>query len=86
MAVNDNSAIADLSGVEKAAILLIALGPEKSAIIFKHLKEDEIEQLTLEIANTRSISSQVKEGVVDEFYEICLAASRISADAEHERL
>ncbi len=78
MAVNDNSAIADLSGVEKAAILLIALGPEKSAIIFKHLKEDEIEQLTLEIANTRSISSQVKEGVVDEFYEICLAQQYIS--------
>ena len=35
------------SGVQKAAILLIALGPEKSATIFKHLKEDEIEELTL---------------------------------------
>ena len=32
-----------LSGLQKAAILLIALGPEKSATIFKHLKEDEIE-------------------------------------------
>ena len=32
----------ELSGVQKAAILLIALGPEKSAAIFKHLKEDEI--------------------------------------------
>ena len=40
----------EMDGVEKAAILLIALGPEKSAQIFKHLKEDEIEQLTLEIA------------------------------------
>ncbi|MCR4716829.1 MAG: flagellar motor switch protein FliG [Lachnospiraceae bacterium] len=78
MASSDNSALDDLSGVEKAAILLIALGPEKSAIIFKHLKEDEIEQLTLEIANTRSISSQVKEAVVDEFYEICLAQQYIS--------
>ncbi len=78
MSATEESAISDLSGVEKAAILLIALGPEKSAIIFKHLKEDEIEQLTLEIANTRSISSQVKEGVVDEFYEICLAQQYIS--------
>ena len=43
------------NGVQKAAILLIALGPEKSASVFKHLKEDEIEQLTVEIANTRSI-------------------------------
>ena len=46
----------EMDGVEKAAILLIALGPEKSAQIFKHLKEDEIEQLTLEIANTSSVS------------------------------
>ena len=45
----------EMDGVEKAAILLIALGPEKSAQIFKHLKEEEIEQLTLEIANTSSV-------------------------------
>ena len=35
----------ELTGVQKAAILLIALGPEKSADIFKHLKEEEIEEL-----------------------------------------
>ena len=46
----------EISGVQKAAVLLIALGPEKSSQIFKHLKEDEIEELTLEIANTRSIT------------------------------
>ena len=57
----------ELTGVQKAAVLLIALGPEKSAEIFKHLKEDEIEELTLEIANTRSISPQVKEDVLNEF-------------------
>ena len=54
------------TGVQKAAILLITLGPEKAATIFKHLKEDEIEELTLEIANTRSVSPQTKEEVLDE--------------------
>ena len=39
-----------VSGLQKAAILLISLGPERSAGIFKHLKEEEIEELTLEIA------------------------------------
>jgi flagellar motor switch protein FliG len=68
----------DLNGLEKAAILLIALGPEKSSTIFKHLKEDEIEELTLEIANTRSISPAVKEKVLDEFYEVCLAQQYIA--------
>ena len=68
----------DITGVQKAAILLIALGPEKSANVFKHLKEDEIEQLTLEIANTRSISPSMKDSVLDEFYEVCLAQQYIA--------
>ena len=68
----------DISGLQKAAILLITLGPEKSASIFKHLKEDEIEQLTLEIANTRSVPTDSKDQVLDEFYDICLAQKYIS--------
>lgn len=68
----------DLSGLQKAAVLLISLGPERSATIFKHLKEDEIEELTLEIANTRSISPSVKDQVLDEFYEVCLAQQYIA--------
>ena len=67
-----------INGLQKAAILMIALGPEKSAAIFKHLKEDEVEELTLEIANTRSITPQVKESVVNEFYQVCLAQQYIA--------
>ena len=67
-----------ISGIQKAAILLIVLGPERSAGIFKHLKEEEIEELTLEIANTRSVTPQVKEDVINEFYEVCLAQQYIA--------
>ena len=67
-----------LSGLQKSAILLITLGPEKSANIFRHLKEEEIEELTLEIANTRSITTQMKESVIDEFYQVCLAQQYIA--------
>ena len=67
-----------ISGLQKAAILLIALGPEKSATIFKHLKEGEIEELTLEIANTRSVTPSVKDDVINDFYEICLAQQYIA--------
>ena len=67
-----------ISGIQKAAILLIALGPEKSASIFKHLKEEEIEELTLEIANTRSVTPQVKDDIIDEFYQVCLAQQYIA--------
>ena len=62
-----------LTGLQKAAILLIALGPERSALIFQHLQEEEIEDLTLEIANTRSVTPQAKEEVINEFYGVCLA-------------
>ena len=68
----------EMSGIQKAAVLLVALGPERSATIFKHLKDEEIEELTLEIANTRSITPQVKDAVIDEFYEICLAQQYIA--------
>lgn len=68
----------DLTGIQKAAILLITLGPEKSSNIFKHLKEEEIEELTLEIANTRSVSTSTKDTVLDEFYEVCLAQQYIA--------
>ncbi len=67
----------ELTGIQKAAILLIALGPENSANIFKHLKEDEIESLTLEIANTRSIAPAAKDEVIEEFYQVCLAQQYI---------
>ena len=69
---------ASISGLQKAAVLLIALGPEKAATVFKYLKEEEIESLTLEIANTRSVSPQIKDNVVNEFYEICLAQEYIA--------
>ena len=67
-----------ITGLQKAAILLIALGPEKSSNIFKHLKEEEIEELTLEIANTRTITPQVRDEVLEEFYQVCLAQQFIS--------
>ena len=72
------SSKADISGIQKAAVLLIVLGPERSSQIFKHLKDDEIEQLTLEIANTKSIPAELKDAVIDEFYEVCLAQQYIS--------
>ncbi len=67
-----------LSGKQKAAILLITLGPQKSSEIFKHLNEEEIEELTLEIANMRMVSPEVKDEVMEDFYQMCLAQEYIS--------
>lgn len=66
------------SNKQKAAMLLIALGPEKSSKIFKYLKEEDIEQLTLEIASIKAVSPKAKEEVLQEFYEMCLAQEYIA--------
>nr|WP_176444675.1 flagellar motor switch protein FliG [Paenibacillus herberti] len=71
-------AMQTLTGRQKAAILLITLGPEVSAQIFKNLREEEIEQLTLEIANVRKVDSIERDTIMGEFYQICLAQEYIS--------
>ncbi|MDO4772696.1 MAG: flagellar motor switch protein FliG [Bacillota bacterium] len=67
-----------LDGKEKTAILFISLGPERSAKIFEHLSEEEIEEITLEIANVRKVSPEEKDKILEEFYEICLAQEFMS--------
>ena len=69
----------ELSNKQKAAILLIALGPEVSSQVFKHLKEDEMEKLTLEIANQRKVTQEQKEKVVAEFHQMLVANNYISS-------
>ena len=60
----------DFDGRRKAAILLVALGPEASSEIFKHLRDEEIEQLTLEIARINVVEPEVRDNVFNEFQEM----------------
>ena len=68
----------DLSGRQKAAILLVGLGQKRSAEIMRLLNDDEIEQLTLEIASFRSISPEQKENIFEEFYQLYMANEYIA--------
>ncbi|MDB5083752.1 MAG: flagellar motor switch protein FliG [Bacilli bacterium] len=67
-----------LSGRQKAAVLLVTLGPEVSANVFRNLRDDEIEQLTLEIANVRKIEFEQRDAVLEEFHQICIAQEFIA--------
>jgi len=62
-----------LKGIQKAAILMVGLGPDSSAEIFKHLSEAEIDLLSIEIAKVRHLRSSQTRHVIDEFYEIMIA-------------
>lgn len=59
-----------LTGVQKAAILFITLGPEASANIIKKLPEREIQKITFEIANMSSVKPEERENILNEFIEI----------------
>lgn len=67
-----------LKGKHKAAVLLVALGQEIAAEVFKHLKDEEIEQLTLEIARLHKVDANTKNRVYDEFSQLMLAQRYIS--------
>jgi flagellar motor switch protein FliG len=69
----------ELSGRAKAAIFLVTLGSEISAEIFKHLREDEIETLTFEIARLDTIEPEQKDAVLTEFQELMMAAEFITS-------
>jgi flagellar motor switch protein FliG len=66
------------TGKQKAAIFLITLGPEVAAEIFKHLREDEIETLTFEMAKLDKITPEDKEAVLLEFNELMMAQEFIT--------
>lgn len=67
-----------MTGKQKAALLMVSLGPEVSAQVFKHLNEEEIEQLTLAIASVRRVDQAQKEIILEEFNQMCLAQDYIS--------
>ena len=67
-----------LSGRQKAAVFLVTLGSELSAEVFKHLREDEIEALTFEIARLETFDNEQKEEVLQEFQELMMAQDFIN--------
>lgn len=62
-----------LTGIKKAAILLMALGPTLSSRILRHFNENDIERISLEIANTTKVEVSDLEEVLEEFLLISQA-------------
>ncbi|MDP8245231.1 MAG: flagellar motor switch protein FliG [Candidatus Hinthialibacter antarcticus] len=67
-----------LSGRKKAAILMITLGPDISADVYRCLSDDEIEQITLEVANIGNVPQELIGQVIEEFYHTAMAKQYVS--------
>ena len=67
-----------MSGVQKAAALLVAIGEQRASEIFRHLGETEVEALSLEIAKARKVPAEVCKEVVSEAVETVMAEEYIA--------
>jgi len=56
-----------IKGRKKAAVLLVSLGPERAAEVFKHLRDEEIESLSLEMAKLQRVDPTTTATVLEEF-------------------
>ncbi|KNH36355.1 MULTISPECIES: flagellar motor switch protein FliG [Exiguobacterium] len=68
----------EMNSREKAAILMISLGPEVAASVYKHLSEEEMEWLTLQISSMKRVDPEDKLVVLDEFHELAMAQNYIT--------
>ena len=68
-----------LSGKQKAAIFMISIGPEVSGEIFKHLKDNEVESITFEIARIEKVEPEEKDKVLEEFQDLMMAQEFITS-------
>jgi flagellar motor switch protein FliG len=69
---------AAMSGARKAPILMMTLGEERSAEVFKHLQEHEIEALAREVASLGSVTADVGATVLDEFNQMTSATDLVA--------
>jgi flagellar motor switch protein FliG len=65
--------VSELDGMTKAAILLLAVGPDRAAAVLKHLQPEAVEEVTRNLASLGRVSSGLQQEVVDEFYGITVA-------------
>ena len=63
----------NINGIQKAALLMIALNVENASQVFKHLDAAEVEMISTEISKVRNISSQTVDSVLEEFYTMVTA-------------
>lgn len=69
---------AKLAAIEKAAAVIIALGSENASQVYKYLRDEEIEELSLQIAKLDRLSPDDMKEIVDDFYGLCVTQKVIT--------
>jgi len=62
-----------MGGLRKAAILMVMIGDEASGSILRELDEEEVQEISKEIARVQTLTPEEAEGVLEEFYQMTVA-------------
>ncbi|MFA5659200.1 MAG: flagellar motor switch protein FliG [Oscillospiraceae bacterium] len=68
----------DISGAQRAATVITAMGAENAALVYKYLNEEDIEKLTFEISKLAYFNIETVDGILTEYYELCLTQKYIT--------
>lgn len=71
--------LAPYSPMQRVAALLIALGPEASTAVFKHLREEDVEAITVELFRMRTIPSKITDAVIEDIFELVVATDAVES-------
>jgi len=66
--------ISEIEGVTKAAILMLAIGPDPAADVLRHMPSDRVEEVTRELAGLGRVDDKLQNAVIEEFYSISIAS------------
>lgn len=67
-----------LTALQRAAVIIISLGAQRASDIYKFLKEEEVEQLSLEIAKMDRLSEEEMQETIEDFYGLCVTQKVIN--------
>src|SRR5271167_3021840 len=67
-----------ITGVQKAAILMVLLGDKAASSVYRHLSPEQVEELTREIARVDYVSQDLAVQILDEFHKLSLAHEHVA--------
>ncbi len=68
----------NLTGPQKAAAVIVALGAEKASQLYKYMEPEDVEQLTIEVAKLGFLDSELTEDVLNDYYKMCISNKAVT--------
>ena len=67
-----------MTGAQKAAAVIVALGAEKASQLYKYMDPEDVEQLTIEVAKLGFLDSELTEEILSDYYKMCISNKAVT--------